>query len=69
MSWLNANDYFVMDAMAAARLEDLRSTTEALPASAHTPPAVADADRARCHVITCGVRSTLRALDELRAAR
>jgi hypothetical protein len=72
MSWLNANDYLVMDSVARDRLDDLRSMSEALGAgeeSDDTARAMVGPDRGPCRTFTCGVRSTLRALDELRADR
>lgn len=63
MSWLNANDYLVMDAMVNARLDDLRSASGIARVDA------AGVDSARGCTVVCGVRSALRTLREVRAAR
>jgi hypothetical protein len=75
MSWLNANEYFLMRAAVEERVEELRATSDVVLTQAESAESEPTEDidpekvRAVCGVVTCGVRQGLRALDGLRAVR
>ena len=75
MSWLNANDYFLMRAAVEERVDDLQATSDVVltnDASVEGEScegADPEKSRAVCGVVTCGVRQGLRAFEGLGAAR
>jgi hypothetical protein len=75
MSWLNANEYFLMRAAVEERVEDLQATSDVVLSSPESPESEpcegADPEKSRavCGVVSCGARQGPRALEGLGATR
>jgi hypothetical protein len=77
MSWLNANEYYLMRAAVEERVEDLQATSDVVLTSHESVEGDSDSCEgadpekygAVCGVVTCGVRQGPRTFEGLRAAR
>jgi hypothetical protein len=75
MSWLNANEYYLMRAAVEERVDDLQATSDVVLTSREavesegSEGADPEKSRAVCGVVACGVRPEPCAFEELRAVR